>query len=110
MAEEAILKKLDEALSKARSLNREHSDTVAKLEALEREAGELRSLISLAESKADDMLNGGSDPDASRGPVTRKEQVTSVPPKSKGLQELMEPSASQKEELKRRFPHAFDPA
>jgi|GEM_PF-1439293 hypothetical protein len=109
MAQEALLQKLEEAASKAKSLEREKNEAIAKIQTLEREAGELRNLISLAESKADEMLNGGSAPDASRGPVTPKAQVTSVPLASKGFEELVEPSVSQLEKPKQRYPRPFSP-
>jgi hypothetical protein len=33
--------------------------------------------------------------------------VTGTPATSKGLEQLVEPSPAQQEELRRRFPHAF---
>ena len=109
MAQESLLQKLEEAASRATSLGREKSEAIAKIQTLEREAGELRNLISLAESKADEMLTGGSPLNASRGPVIPKAKATSVPLVSKGFEELVEPSVPQQEKPKRRYPRAFSP-
>jgi hypothetical protein len=110
MALESLLGKLEEAAARIKVLEREKNEAMGRIQSLEREAGELRSLIALAESKADEMLRGGTVPDASRGPAVPRAQVASMPPASKGLQELVEPSAAQQEELRRRFPHAFTSA
>ena len=104
------MRKLEEAAGRIKLLEHERNEAMGKIQSLEREAGELRSLISLAESKADEMLKGGPTPDVSRGQVASKAQASNMPMASKGLEELVEPSASQKEELKRRFPHAFTSA
>ena len=88
MAQESLLRKLDEAAGRIRLLEREKNEAMGKTQSLEREASELRSLISLAESKADEMLKGVCTADASSCSVT--------PKASKGL-----------EELKRLFPRAF---
>jgi hypothetical protein len=110
MAQESLLRKLEEAAGRIKVVEREKNEAMGKIQSLEREANELRSLISLAESKADEMLKGGPIPDVSRGPVAPKAQAPNMPMASKGLEELVEPSASQQEELKRRFPHAFTSA
>jgi uncharacterized protein YcsI (UPF0317 family) len=107
MALESLLGKLEDAAGRIRVLEREKNEAMVRIQALEREANELRSIISLAESKADEMLRGSNVPDASRVPAAPKAPVASAPPASKGLQDLMEPSAAQQEELRRRFPHAF---
>ena len=104
------MRKLEEAAGRIKLLEHERNEAIGKIQSLEREAGELRSLISLAESKADEMLKSGPTPDVSRGQVASKAQASNMPMASKGLEELVEPSASQKEELKRRFPHAFTSA
>jgi hypothetical protein len=88
MAQDTLVRKLDEAVHRAELLVRERDEAMAKIRSLERETGHLRSLISLAESKADEMLKGVSTADASNGPVTLKA--------SRGH-----------EELKRLFPRAF---
>jgi hypothetical protein len=110
MAQESLLRKLDEAAGRIRLLERDKNEAMGRIQGLEREASELRSLVSLAEAKADEMLKGGSAPDSSRGQVAPKAQVPNTPMASRGLEELVEPSASQQEELKRRFPHAFTSA
>ena len=110
MAQESLLRKLDEAAGRIRLLEREKNEAMGRTQSLEREASELRSLISLAESKADEMLKGSPTPDASRGQVAPKAQAPNMPMGSKGLEELVEPSVSQQEERKRRFPHAFTSA
>ena len=88
MAQDTLVRKLDEAVHRADLLVRERDEAMAKIGSLERETRHLRSLISLAESKADEMLNGVSTAHASNGPVSLKA--------SRG-----------QEELKRLFPRAF---
>jgi hypothetical protein len=108
MALESLLGKLEEAAARIKVLEREKNEAVGRIQSLEREANELRSLISLAESKADEMLKGGAVPDASsKGPPVPRAQVTGTPTTSRGLEQLVEPSLAQQEELRRRFPHAF---
>jgi len=108
MALESLLGKLEEAAARIKVLEREKNEAVGRIQSLEREANELRSLISLAESKADEMLKGGAVPDASlKGPAVPRAQVAGAPATSRGLEQLVEPSPSQQEELRRRFPHAF---
>ncbi len=110
MALESLLQKLQDAADRIKALEREKNEAMVKIQSLEREASELRSLISLAESKADEMLKGGPVPDLSRAPVAPRAPIASMPQSSRGLQDLVEPSAAQQEELKRRFPHAFTSA
>jgi chromosome segregation ATPase len=107
MALEALLGKMQEAADRIRVLEREKSEANARIQVLEREATELRSLISLAESKADEMLKGV--PETSR-PASAPARAAVPAATSRGLEELVEPSASQQEDLKRRFPHAFTTA
>jgi chromosome segregation ATPase len=107
MALESLLGKLEDAAGRIKVLEREKNEAVGRIQSLEREAKELRNIISLAESKADEMLKGAGAPDATRGSAVPKAQVISVPQGSKGLEQLVEPSPSQQEELRRRFPHAF---
>lgn len=107
MGQQALLQRLDEAASKARLLEDQKAEAVARIQELEREVGELKDLISLAESKADEMLEGNPTPDVSRGRAPPKAQVTSAPLASRGLEELAEASASEQKELKRRFPYAL---
>ncbi len=101
------MRKLEEAAGRIKVLERERDEAVGKIQSLEREANELRNLISLCESKADEMLKGGPVPEVSKGPIAPKAQVTAAPQGSRGLEQLVEPSPSQQEELRRRFPHAF---
>ena len=109
MALESLLGKLEEAAARIKVLEREKNEAVGRIQSLEREANELRSLISLAESKADEILKGGAVPDASsKGPAVPRAQVAAgASATSRGLEQLVEPSPSQQEELRRRFPHAF---
>jgi hypothetical protein len=107
MALESLLAKLEDAVARIKVLEREKNEALSRIQSLEREANELRGIISLAESKADEMLKGGTVPDASRAPVAPKAPMASAAPASRGLEQLVEPSASQQEELRRRFPHAF---
>ena len=107
MAQESLLRKMEEAAARIKVLEREKNEALARIQSLEREANELKSLISLAESKADEMLKGGPAPESPRGPVASKTQASTASPASKGLEQLVEPSPAQQEELRRRFPHAF---
>jgi chromosome segregation ATPase len=111
MAQDSLLRKLDEALGRIRLLERERNETMAKLQSLEKEASELRSLISLAESKMDEILKPGSGFETSKtGTVPETPKAANASPGSKGLEQLMEASPSQQEELRKRFPHAFTSA
>ena len=107
MALESLLGKLEDAAARIKMLEREKNEAMGRIQSLEREANELRNLISLAESKADEMLRGAGVPDTSRSPAAPRAPVSTQPPASKGLEQLVEPSAAQQEELRRRFPHAF---
>ena len=107
MAQELLLEKLEGLASKAKLIEREKAEAVAKIQELEREAQELKELISVAESKADEMLSEGVVPDMPKRPVTPEAQVTSAPLASKGFEQLAEPTRSQQDEMKRRFPNAF---
>lgn len=107
MAQESLLRKLEEAGARIKVIEREKKEAADKMQALEREAHELRSLISLAESKADEMLKGVSTFEGSRVPAAAKALPSNPSTASKGLQDLMEPSPAQQEELRRRFPNAF---
>lgn len=106
MALESLLGKMEEAASRIKVLEREKTEAAARLQSLEREATELRSIISQAEAKADEMLKGAADVPRSAA----SKALSFVPPGSRGLEELVEPSVAQQEELKRRFPHAFTSA
>ncbi len=58
MAEGSLISKLDAALNHLRMIERERSEAVARATALEQEIKELRGLISVAESKAEEILKG----------------------------------------------------
>jgi peptidoglycan hydrolase CwlO-like protein len=98
MGQKSLIQMLEEVAGNIRSLEHEKAENTAKIQALERQVDELRNLISLAESKVDEMLEGGSAPDASRDPE---------PAASKVSMELPKPPAFDQEETKRRSPHAF---
>lgn len=104
MGLESLLGKIEEAAGRIRVIEQEKAEIVGKIQNLEREAAELKNLISLAEAKADEMLMGGPVPEMPRRLAAPPPQA---PAASKGLEELVEPSTAQQEELKRRFPHAF---
>ncbi len=104
MALESLLGKMEEAAARIRVLEREKGEAIVRIQSLEREAIELRNIISLAESKADEMLKGAADVSRSAAP---RAPAGYGGPASRGLEELVEPSPAQQEELKRRFPHAF---
>ncbi|MDM7999938.1 MAG: hypothetical protein QUS33_08060 [Dehalococcoidia bacterium] len=107
MALESLLGKLEEAAARIKVLEREKNEALARIQSLEREANELRNIISLAESKADEMLKGALASGVPKAAPTAKAPATGVMPASKGLEQLVEPSPAQQEELRRRFPHAF---
>jgi len=107
MAQELLLEKLEGLASKAKLIEREKAEAVAKIQELEHEAQELKELISVAESKADEMLSEGAVPDMSKRPVTPEAQVTSAPLASRGLEELVEDSTKSEKKTKRRFTNVF---
>lgn len=111
MPQQTILQKLDEALSRVRSLEREREEAsnrargfeqekeeaLNRIKALEQETKELRGLIALAESKAEEILrpsSGGQAP----------EDAGRVAAGGKGLQELVEDGAIRSGDFKRRYP------
>lgn len=85
MAQDTLLPRLDEAVRRAKLLVCEKDEAVAKMRSLEREARHLRSLVSLAESKVDEILKDASAALGTDAPETSKRP----------------------EELERRFPRAF---
>jgi hypothetical protein len=107
MAQELLLEKFDGLASKAKLLEGEKAEAVARVQELEREVGELKDVVSLAESRVDEMLGGESVPDVSKEPPTSKAQVTSVSLGSKGLEELVEDSTKSEKKTKRRFTNVF---
>lgn len=96
MAQELLLEKLEGLASKAKLVEGEKAEAVARIQELERDVDELKELIAVAESKVDEMLKNESAPDLSKEPSTRKAQTT-LP--SLALEEL--------QDVKRRFPRAF---
>lgn len=99
MSQQPLLKKLDEAVERIRFLERQNEETLARATSLGNEAKELRRLMALAESKADEILR----------PVPSTSQTSAEgqsPAKSeKGLQELVRGGASQAQvDTKRRHP------
>ena len=100
MAQESLLQKLEEAASRAALLERENSEAVVRIQALETEVMELRKLISLAEAKADEMLKADSATATSSRPLVPKAEA-------RGLEEPAEPHVTQKDKPKRRFPIAM---
>jgi hypothetical protein len=68
MAQDTLLRKLDETVHRAELLVREKDEAVAKIRSLECETRHLRSLISLAESKANEMLKDVPTADGIRWP------------------------------------------
>lgn len=81
MAEGSLIGKLDSALNHLRVVERERNEAVARATALEQEIKELRGLISVAESKAEEILKGmpmgaGSSP----AEVSYPQPVSAPPP------------------------------
>jgi hypothetical protein len=58
MAEGSLIGKLDAALNHLRVIEREKNEAVVRATALEQEIKDLRGLISMAESKAEEILKG----------------------------------------------------
>ena len=88
-------------------LERENGEAVVRIQALETEVMELRKLISLADAKADEMLNGDSATATSSRPLVPKAEATNAQPAARGLEEPAEPHVPQKDKPKRRFPIAM---
>jgi hypothetical protein len=58
MAEGSLITKMDAALNHLRMIEREKNEAVGRATSLEQEIKELRGLISMAESKAEEILKG----------------------------------------------------
>ncbi len=58
MADGSLIGKLEAALTHLRSVEHERNEAFARAAALEQEIKELRGLISMAESKAEEILRG----------------------------------------------------
>jgi hypothetical protein len=81
MAEGSLIGKLDSALNHLRVIEREKNEAIARAAGLEQEIKELRGLISVAESKAEEILKGmpmgaGSKP----ADVSYSQPVSAPPP------------------------------
>ncbi len=93
------IKKLEEVAGRAKQLVREKNEATAKTRFLEREASELRSLISLAESKVDEMLGVGAQ--------DQTPQAMNAAVESKGIQQFGGSPTSPPKGRKSGFPRAF---
>ena len=80
MAEGSLIGKLDSALNHLRVVERERNEAVARAAALEQEIKELRGLISVAESKAEEILRGMPMGTVSKPPEVSYPQPVSAPP------------------------------
>lgn len=116
MAEGSLIGKLDAALEHLRVVERERNEAFARAATLEQEIGELRGLISLAESKAEEILKGavgGAAPKPAEGshpepvsPALAPEEKAPVP--AAAFQEFTESAPLQNpSEAKRRFTQVF---
>jgi hypothetical protein len=79
MAEGSLISKLDAALTHLRVVEHERNEAFARAAALEQEIKELRGLISMAESKAEEILRG-SPISAAPKPEVSFPQPVSPPP------------------------------
>jgi len=107
MAKESLLQKLEEAASRAALLERDKGEAVVRIKALETEVMELKKMISLAEAKADEMLNGESATATSSRPLVPKAEAANAQQAATGIEEPPEPHIPQKDKPKRRFPIAM---
>ena len=101
MTQKSLLQMLEEVASKLRLLEREKRDAVTRIQALEREVGELSSLITLAGAKVDEILKVGVNDEMSRP------QAVNMPLESKGHEQLGEFSANPQQELEARGNRPF---
>lgn len=88
MPQHPLLKKLDEAIERVRFLEGQNDETLARATSLENEAKELRRLMAVVESKADEILK--PTPSASKTSADGQ----SMPKSDKGLQDLVQGGAS----------------
>ncbi len=99
MSQQPLLKKLDEAIERIRFLERENEETLARATSLDSEAKDLRRLMALAESKADEILK----PTPSVSKTSAEGQSTAK--SGKGLQELVQERESPAQvDTRRRYP------
>ena len=66
MPQESLLQMLEDLASKVRLLELEKRQATARAQALEREVGELVSLITLAGEKVEEILKAGANDDVSQ--------------------------------------------
>jgi hypothetical protein len=78
-AQDTLVRRLDEVVGRLNLMERDKNEATAKELSLEGEVNELRNLISLAESKTDEMLKGGPVPDLSKGQLAPKAPATGAP-------------------------------
>jgi hypothetical protein len=100
---QALESEKGQAAARVQELEKEKRQTAITIEALERQVGELGTLITLASEKVAAALNEATTDD------TSQPGAVNVPVESKGLEELVEPSPSQPKDLKRRFLRVFNP-
>jgi hypothetical protein len=79
MAQESLLQMLEELANKVRSLEREKRQADITIQGLEREVGELASLITLAGEKVDEILKVGATDDIPRPPVINAPTTSTSP-------------------------------
>ena len=114
MAEGSLIGKLDSALNHLRVIERERNEAVARAAALEQEIKELRGLISVAESKAEEILKGipmgaGSKPaDVSYSQPVSAPPPVEVKPPAPSFQDFSEKAPLQNPaETRRRYTQVF---
>lgn len=114
MAEGSLIGKLDSALNHLRMVERERNEAVARATALEQEIKELRGLISVAESKAEEILKGipmGSVPkpaETSYTPPVSAPPPVEVKPPAPAFQDFSEKAPLQNPaETRRRYTQVF---
>ncbi|MDM7998882.1 MAG: hypothetical protein QUS33_02480 [Dehalococcoidia bacterium] len=116
MAEGSLIAKLDSALNHLREVERERNEAVARAAALEQEIKELRGLISVAESKAEEILKGMPMGAAAKPAETSYAPPVSAPPPvemkppapSAAFQDFSEkPPLQNPAETRRRFTQVF---
>ena len=80
MAEGSLISKMDAALNHLRMIEREKNEAVGRATTLEQEIKELRGLISMAESKAEEILKGMPVSSGVRSADAGYSQPVSAPP------------------------------
>ncbi len=79
MAEGSLISKLDAALTHLRVVEHERNEAFARAAALEQEIKELRGLISMAESKAEEILRGAPSSVAPKPEVSFPQPASPTP-------------------------------